>query len=39
MSFQVSPGINTSEVDLTTVIPAVSVSTGAVAGPFESSFK
>lgn len=35
MTFQVSPGVNTSEVDLTTVIPAVSVSTGAVAGPFE----
>jgi hypothetical protein len=35
MPFQVSPGVNTSEVDLTTVIPAVSVSTGAVAGPFE----
>jgi len=35
MTFQVSPGVNVSEVDLTTVIPAVSVSTGAVAGPFE----
>jgi hypothetical protein len=35
MTFQVSPGVLTSEVDLTTVIPAISVSTGAVAGPFE----
>jgi phage tail sheath protein FI len=35
MTFQVSPGINTSEIDLTTVIPAVSTSSGAVAGPFD----
>jgi len=35
MTFQVSPGVSVSEVDLTTVIPAVSVSTGGVAGPFE----
>lgn len=35
MTFQVSPGVNTSEVDLTTVIPAVSTSSGAVAGPFD----
>jgi len=35
MTFQVSPGVNTSEIDLTTVIPAVSTSSGAVAGPFE----
>lgn len=35
MSFQVSPGVNVSEIDLTTVIPAVSTSSGAVAGPFE----
>ena len=35
MAFQVSPGVNTSEIDLTTVIPAVSTSSGAVAGPFE----
>lgn len=34
MAFQVSPGINVSEVDLTTVIPAVSTSVGAVAGVF-----
>ena len=31
MAFQVSPGVNVSEIDLTTVIPAVSTSTGAVA--------
>lgn len=35
MAFQVSPGVNSSEIDLTTGIPAVSVSTGAVAGTFQ----
>lgn len=35
MTFQVSPGVNSSEIDLTTVVPAVSTSSGAVAGPFE----
>ena len=35
MTFQVSPGVNTSEIDATTVIPAVSTSSGAVAGPFD----
>jgi hypothetical protein len=34
MAFQVSPGVNVSEIDLTTGIPAVSVSTGAIAGTF-----
>lgn len=34
MTFQVSPGVNVSEIDLTTGIPAVSVSTGALAGTF-----
>ena len=34
MPFQVSPGVNVSEVDLTTVIPAVSTSVGAFAGRF-----
>lgn len=34
MSFQVSPGVNVSEIDLTGSIPAVSVSTGAIAGAF-----
>jgi phage tail sheath protein FI len=33
--FSVSPGVNVSEIDLTTVIPAVSTSSGAVAGPFD----
>ena len=34
MPFQVSPGVNVTEVDLTTVIPAVSTSIGAFAGQF-----
>ena len=34
MPFQVSPGVNVSEIDLTTVIPAVSTSVGAFAGRF-----
>ena len=34
MAFQVSPGVNVSEIDLTTVVPAVSTSVGAVAGVF-----
>ena len=34
MAFPTSPGINTSEIDATTSIPAVSVSTGAYAGRF-----
>jgi phage tail sheath protein FI len=33
MAFQVSPGVNVSEIDLTTVIPAVSTSIGAIAIP------
>jgi phage tail sheath protein FI len=35
MAFQVSPGVNVSEIDLTTVVPAVSSSVGAVAGVFK----
>ena len=35
MAIQVSPGINVSEFDATTVIPAVSTSIGAVAGVFQ----
>ena len=35
MAFQVSPGVNVSEVDLTTVVPAVSTTTGALAGHFK----
>ena len=34
MAFQVSPGINISEIDLTTVTPAISTSTAAIAGVF-----
>lgn len=34
MPYQVSPGVNVSEVDLTTVVPAVSTTVGAVAGHF-----
>ena len=35
MPFQVSPGINTSEIDLTTVVPNVATSIGAIAGSFQ----
>lgn len=34
MGFQVSPGVNVTEIDLTTVVPAVSSTEGAIAGPF-----
>jgi len=34
MPFQVSPGVNVSEIDLTTIVPAVSTSIGVVAGRF-----
>ena len=34
MAFLVSPGVNTSEIDLTTSVPAVGVSTGATVGVF-----
>ena len=34
MGFQLSPGVVTSEIDLTTIVPAVSTSTGAYAGIF-----
>jgi hypothetical protein len=34
MAFQISPGVSFSEVDLTTVVPAVSTTAGAFAGPF-----
>jgi len=33
--FQVSPGVNVSEIDATTVVPSVSTSTGAIAGHFQ----
>jgi hypothetical protein len=34
MGFQISPGINVSEIDLTTIVPAVGTTIGAIAGPF-----
>jgi phage tail sheath protein FI len=34
MAFQISPGINVSEIDLTTIVPAVGTTVGAIAGPF-----
>jgi hypothetical protein len=34
MAFQVSPGVNVSEIDLTTVVPAVSTTEGGIAGTF-----
>jgi hypothetical protein len=34
MGFQVSPGVNVREIDLTAIIPAVSTTTGAFAGHF-----
>ena len=35
MAFQVSPGLNVSEVDLTTVVPSVSTTVGATVGQFQ----
>lgn len=35
MAFQVSPGVNTSEIDLSTVVPAVSTTEGALCGVFK----
>ena len=35
MGFQVSPGVQVKEIDLTNIVPAVSTAIGAVAGPFE----
>lgn len=34
MAYQTSPGINVTEIDLSTVVPAVSSTTGAIAGVF-----
>jgi hypothetical protein len=34
MPFQLSPGVNVSEIDLTTIVPAVGTTEGAFAGPF-----
>ena len=35
MPFQVSPGVNVSEIDLTLVVPNVATSIGAMAGSFQ----
>jgi phage tail sheath protein FI len=35
MAFQISPGVSISEVDLTTVVPAVSTTAGAFVGDFQ----
>ena len=34
MGFQLSPGVNVSEIDLTTVVPAVATTDGAIGGVF-----
>jgi hypothetical protein len=34
MAYQVSPGVNVTEIDLTTVVPGVATATGAIAGVF-----
>src|SRR5574340_88483 len=34
MSFQLSPGVNVSEIDLTTIVPTVSTTAGAFVGQF-----
>jgi len=35
MAFQLSPGVNVSEIDLTTIVPAVGTTEGAFVGVFE----
>ena len=35
MAFQVSPGVLTTEKDLTTIVPNVSTTVGAMVGPFQ----
>jgi phage tail sheath protein FI len=35
MAFQVSPGVNVSEIDLTTIVPAVATSLAGIASTFE----
>ena len=35
MGFQVSPGVQVKEIDLTNVVPAVATSIGAIAGAFQ----
>ncbi len=34
MTFQISPGVNVSEIDLSTIVPAVSTTEGGIAGAF-----
>ena len=34
MPFQISPGVNVSEIDLTTIVPAVTSTVGAIAGVY-----
>ena len=34
MPFFLSPGVNVTEIDLTTIVPAVGTTEGAFAGPF-----
>jgi hypothetical protein len=34
MPFQISPGVNVTEIDLTTIVPAVATTEGAIAGVF-----
>ena len=34
MAFQLSPGINTSEIDFTTVVPSAILTAGGFAGNF-----
>ena len=34
MAFQVSPGVNVSEIDLTTIVPAVQTTNAGIAGHF-----
>lgn len=35
MAFQLSPGVNVTEIDLTTVVPSVSTTAGAIVGDFK----
>ena len=35
MPFQLSPGVNVTEIDLTGIVPAVATTTGAIAGVFQ----
>ena len=34
MPFTISPGVVTKEIDLTAVVPEISMTEGAIAGPF-----